>query len=340
MKRLWLEVDPRWTDTIRRSTRPEIEQRAVEQEVARMLSVIGWPSPTLVVQDPSDPTKFTALVTGPQQSTGAANVLRVVNVEEVEPSPISALVDVKSLDAGTTRDVLEAVKYALVHEHDPMRLEGFACTLEEDYPVLASLVYNLSQFEALARKTNAKPDVHFGGPERITHMLDRASRGLRVDGIFKRYAGVASRVQRSADTALAPIPEGVAVTPEDFGAAVARLVRDPLLLSSAPTDAADMAARSAVQRIDGFGVVDPARARHYMPMGPTRIASSAIKAAHGSMRPTVGQIANVPSLANRLDQMRSEDGAAQASMDRARRLLDRWNWIEWYKRHENAKSYR
>ncbi len=345
MKRLWLRVDPSWSEKVRASTLAGSGQRELESAVACEVDALGWGEPSLVVQDPSDPRVFTALVTyersngPPDRLTPGFCYVCVEKIEEVDPETPSAIVDVRSLDAGTPQDLLKAVRFALLHEHDPMRLEGLAGTLEGDFPVLGSLVLNMARFERLARATNAKPDRVFGGPERITYVLDIASSGLRTRDVFRRYRGVASRVPRGVNIAAAPIPDGVAVSPEAFGDAVAALVRNPDLLAAPPFDAADMAARSAVERIDGFAVVNPARVRYYMPAGPTRVASSAIKAAHGSMRPTVGQISSIPTLAARLGTMRDEDGPAQASMDRARRLLDRWNWVEWIKRHEQAQSY-
>lgn len=45
-----------------------------------------------------------------------------------------------ALDAGLTIDEIEAIRYALINENDPVKLRTFAATLEPDYPTAGSLL--------------------------------------------------------------------------------------------------------------------------------------------------------------------------------------------------------
>jgi hypothetical protein len=128
----------------------------------------------------------------------------------------------------------------------------------------------------------------------------------------------------------------------------------PVLLQNFPIDLAQMLnipepianiALAAFQD-HGKGVVtiDPDVTRRFLP--EMKASNAALLIANSQYRPVGSGIQSPSAMQSRLSsftadnaatlQQMKESGLAQDAIDRARRTLDRQNWVEWYRRIEDA----
>jgi hypothetical protein len=335
--RVWANVDETYVTGIYDAAPATFGQTAVQEHLAADLVKLGFLHPLLVVQDPSDAKVWTFLSqwqpVDPRHTSpvdvGAIHFTRFDPVEE--PSRVSPLVDVPSLDAGLSEDDLYVVRRVLQTDNDPKRLAGLARCFDEDFPIVASILRNKARLENLSRCVNLEI-----GPvrvdERVTGTLSPLSaidhpsldaikdsaRDLDLGECLDLYSNVFQILDwtppqvaqdHGHDDLFAFEPELQAIPANERETGFCKMLT---LLSRTP-DLADaknipdlakktdlpralVAAGIAAVSSHGHGLVtlDPAMVRALRPRGPRPVSLGALKMAHAILRPE-GSLAAAPA---------------------------------------------
>lgn len=309
-------------------------------------------------------------------SRGPVRVVSVEDVEA--PGPVPTLFRSESLDHGLTRDDAAAIGRAVATENDPKRLEGLARSYDCDFPVAASVLRCKSRLETLARIHNApvgrakiagRTSPVPRGARALVGALSAAARELGAPGAFASYDAVFAEMpavfpdkgaEQGKRAAIGQMllrratlePVGLA---DGFGFGCAQLSSRPELCKLPPSalgeatkigeESAALALSAARPEGPGLMLVDPAISRVVLAHGPRPVSRGALQMAHAMMRPEGSLVDSPRSLskdlrelgaaANRGDAMALK---ARAEVERARRLLDRQNWIGWYRRQVAAEA--
>ena len=192
-------VDPAWVEGVLASLDPSstTTQAEVERRLAEILESGGVIYDVrLVTADPTSEDAYSFLARLRGDPMGATGPITISSWEPVAEPPDSSLLDVPTLDVGLTAAEVHAVAYALEKDPDPTRLEGFASTMDGDFPIAASLLRNKSVLEGLARSRNAEVrgsgSQVSGRRERLTP--DRLTPITLVGDIFDDVSDVADVV--------------------------------------------------------------------------------------------------------------------------------------------------
>lgn len=122
-------------------------QKAALADVERRVEGLGYCRTEAVLQDPTDPERFTVLARkrSSQETKKSDGVAEVVSAEVVDEVPQGALYlgakgAAEFLDPGLTSEELATIRTALASDENPRHLGGLASTFEPWFPVAASLL--------------------------------------------------------------------------------------------------------------------------------------------------------------------------------------------------------
>lgn len=373
--RVWARVSPAYVDHLVKGVGADEAQREAQQKLTRDIERMGFERTKLATQDPSDKQIWTFLTYwgSPDAEVFDSDIIKLYQLQSVQEPVTSGQerVSVSGLDRGMSRDLFDAVRWSLARENDPKRLEGFARTLDCDYPVSAGLVRAKAKLESLSRTTNRfTNDMLVSGASHP--MLDAfaplrdASEGMghenaamwrkyeKLEGIRGWRAPVATNYE-FAEKLIVGLEKRYSrdEIQDGFGKTVGAVSQEPQLLRmSASGLAKELDVPLAITAVglmalrpigNGVVTVDPVIGARVLPEGPRPVSHSALRVAHAVLRPEGSQIASPRAIARRLHTLNGQVSAglrdakkAETSLDRAKRVLERQNWIEWYRRSKTS----
>jgi hypothetical protein len=365
--RVWARVDPAFADSLSRGLSGENAQKRVQAELVREVEALGFHRTLLATQDPSDPRVWSFLSYWRAPGKGS-NRLENWSAERVEEPFLEGAspVRIDGLDRGMSRDLFDAVRWGLARENDPKRLEGFARTLDIDYPIAASLIRAKGRLETMNRSANRRAhEVSVSGtPSSIDAFAPLRDASAVIGGEYAAVWGKYERLEaisgwkepgnpdyafaeRLASRAESEFPRHV--VDDGFGKVIAAVTQEPRLLKLSAVDLSrELEVPVPVTTLglmamrglgNGIVTVDAQICGRVLPEGPRPVSNSALRVAHAVLRPEGSQIASPRAIARRLHTLNGQiaSGArdaklAENSLERARRMLERQNWIEWYRR--------
>lgn len=314
--RLTLNVDSSWLDQV--AEQPEgslTPQQRCESAVLKELSHMGFPA-RVAYQDPTAPEQWQAVACHredmPAQKSAHVSVRDATPIEEpVDPTPANDPL----LDEGISTDEAEAVRLALLKDHDPKRLNGFAESMSVELPIAHALLA-----EKASRMREARIYRASGRPLQRPSDLSVSSPGTFLT--------------------MMPLPEEQV---DEYRYALSHLASgDPI--ETLATSANVLRAALASFSEDGR-TLDPAAVRHFSAAKPKAAppSSSALQLAFASLRPQTSGVRDPGNIRSRTHQVRS--AAAQGDLDaqkaadqidKATRAIERSNWVLWYGRASRA----
>lgn len=156
--RVRVRIPHKVTDAVATSAPAGLGQRAAQAEVASAVEETGFSGTRMVAQDPTSPDVWIVLAYWGQRVASLKPTMfpfvQIESVEHVQDPPLARVAGLPSLDEDLSEDEARTLRYALLEEVDPKRLEGFAQTLDVDFPVAASLIRAKSKLEDLGRAHN------------------------------------------------------------------------------------------------------------------------------------------------------------------------------------------
>jgi len=309
LRRLHLRVDPAW----KRATLRAHGQAGLERAVGAYLAQAGY-RPVFVGEDPTS-NAFSALVEG--EGKRLTFPLGLLRSEEVEDIPAqSPIAHVAWLDRGMTVDEVRTVQRMLDEEKNPKHLSGLASTLEEEFPVAASLLRNKAR-SLEERKPYDYAEAPWEG---------MSAEGLDLTTVHRPDA------LAKAFKALVLAPQSRQLPNELFAD---KLKIDP--------KTAEAAKKLSFER-DGFTWLRPDVLRLVPTLEPPRVSPSALMLAHATLRPRLSGVLFPERVARRVALIhagvrRGDPRAIEANdaLRRAQNRLKRRKWIEWEKAFQRAK---
>ena len=332
--RAFLRIPPAYASAIRAPAGAGGQQRFLV-DVAHRLGWLGMRPVQLVVQDPTDASRLTAIgcvekVDALKRSDGVMNIEAIEPIAAPpEPEPPS---EDPGLDAGLNRAEASAVRYALERDMNPRHLTGFASTLEPWFPVAAS--------HLRVRSALLEPGAHFRDvePRAVSHeQLDDARSAIERDATRGRLPLELARI--------------------DVKCAILRLVQEPHLPNLARTSAergAALAVRPVVVRTTGgptevLRVADAARVLRLLPPEPRDgfVSPTALQLAMASTgKPEISgvlyrqlapkRVQAIENNASADPEARIELMYARDALHRAERCLERCRYVRWYEKVRTA----
>jgi hypothetical protein len=325
MIRLSLALAPGYAPTL--LARSSGQQSALIADVTARLARAGAGDVRLVIQDPTDPARASALVS--RVPTAADPAFRVVSFERVADVRLASASSPEAsswlprLDRGLTPAEAIAVGRALERETNPRHLAGFAGTFEPHFPVAASLLRSRA-FEVepggYARHAANHRDVVVGQDAilrmRVGAIASLGEIGLPVDVGLGEVRRLACRFVATGET-LAPV-QGTPIAISGLAAACIRPSRAGWrLVDKGAIEAASPSPADA-------GYVSPAALQ--LAMAAAKPGSARVWNASAVPATFAGLDARV-SGPERVDQLR-----AKLAVEKADKTLQRQRWVRWYER--------
>ncbi len=390
-------VDPKYTSDLSDRFTQQEAQTKLQAAISSDLTSSGFDFALSAIQDPSDLAIWTLLArwAGPQNAEAPRETkpeMAILSWEPVaEPDDDYVTPSRDSwLDRGLSRAEVEACRFALSADDDPKRLDGFAATLDGDFPILASILHAKATLETLARASNSvagrlpHPDlaretarlrtlgVHVLGPglassSRVGASGDVASEvldplrdvtsGFSSLSIWDRYEPVVRALDgwthQTEDAASVPLSDlerdlvAAGLSAYDVklhlpDALAAIQINPRLLLLTPSTLALDLDVPEPIAAValasfrrnlgNGIVLVDRNVTRKFLP--PMTASNAALLAESSRFAPERAGVADPRALERQYatwSDPRAEK-ALQQSIARARRTLDRQNWVQWYRK--------
>ena len=176
--RVWARVDLALQSKIREATPQGMtSQQYLEAVLKQQIEAMGFAGTLLAVQDPTDSQVWTFITRWGLGSNEAfdTDAIRLYQLEPVDEPPVSVTMPkpdpLPTLDNGLAADEIHAVAYALAKDDDPKHLEGFATTMDGDFPIAASYLRAKGRLAALQ---NQNPAETSGEDSKIQERYEKA----------------------------------------------------------------------------------------------------------------------------------------------------------------------
>lgn len=306
-------------------------QKLVLQDIGDRLATMGWQKPLLVTQDPTEPSRFTALTRVGGPPTRQDDVVTITGAEPVtEPSYLDSVAgrplsrDVR-LDPGLTDLEVRTVRAALRVDDNPSHLDGFAASFEPFFPVTAGVL----------RAAAAHPELR--------------GKILTLSGEGTPDLGAVAKAKQDLETYAAESGLPLGLVRDDVRRAASVMLDGP---ADDPSRAVAVervpgvilaAARAIVRGLDvGNGdsvvLVDPKAVRALMPGSESEayVSPTAAALVVAGAKPKWAGVKHSERVALRFASLKTGDNVADllaaSSLERAERAVERRRWLEWYRR--------
>jgi hypothetical protein len=303
--RLKLFVHPQYQAKIKalyeeKGKRSGVSGEAFLSESMKPLALrLGFGPTLLVTHDPTDPSIWRLLT---RRAVSAYEILpyaRVLQMEAVEEPPPQARSTPLGLDKGLTEDEVWAVRHALSRDDDTKHLGGFSSTLDPDFPVAARLLEAKAILAALRSYRSPLGQGEGKDLSSLVTVLQKATSSLGEDVSRAWDKYRGLKVMERDQKTLGDVVQSLT---EAF---TSRNTRTPAALPS----------------------------------------PAALQLALATRRPQLSLVEDGAQITQRLTEINRDAKAgnvnarkAQAKLEDATRVMERLQWVEWYKRNRKAEN--
>lgn len=333
-------------------------QRAMLSRVGQHVAAMGYNSPLLVTQDPSENGYFTVLARRntasrlSQRPLNAANTvsMSIAGTEAVEEPGRATEEETKAaaFDPGLTPQEAWAVKQAYLYNQNPRHLTGFASALEPFYPVSASLLRAKAQLMEERVPMDAYHALKFL-ESALTPMPANAATQVHAYN-FKTYANSGTVPRQIARDELKRAVTDLVDEPHNslqgYPQEIQNLAR--CLVRFAPIHPEGLGPWTTRHNLAGMGdatpgvwVVDQAALERAMPYEEedSFVSPSALQMILALQKPVWSKVNDKTRLQEVFAALAPDSGApnddkikTRNQLERALRAIERQRWVGWYQR--------